>query len=87
MFSPYYMIKYMISALNTQIKANLITGVITCHVTFSTINTHIRIDERHYVLFVIQIIIFSDIWKSAPNYVCHSWDIFRRNNNLPRSRK
>ena len=41
------------SFLHSNFQNYLISGIVTCHVTLSTVDAHVRIDQSNNVLFVV----------------------------------
>ncbi len=51
----------MFSPANFKINY-LVARVVASHVALATIDAHVRVDQRHHVLLIVQIAVLADVW-------------------------
>ena len=52
----------------------LVARVVADHVALSTVDAHVLVDQRHYLLSVVQLVVGSDVWQSLSYHVLCACD-------------
>lgn len=55
---------------------SLIAGIVTDHITLATIDTHVLVNDGHYLLSVVQGIVRADTREGLTNHILRVWCIW-----------